>query len=251
MKRIAIVCAASLILLQAASAAEPTPQQSRPSRAPSLTSDDLLSPGASSLIHTEDKLPASSGPALQNARSVLERMMTKMSEVRSVRTRVQAVLDNGPREVLIETVAPDRVHAVLPEGEMIVIGSTLYMKRDGSWQVSKVPGGDAARNSEFGVFRHLFFGALVKELMAKSGVRITGHSLGDHVLDGVDALAYRFEVSDRSETGSIQVSVGKQDGYIRRMSISGRPALVDGAGGLMITVWFSNINEPFSIEPPM
>ena len=247
MKRIVIVVAAALIVLQAAFAAEPTPQQPRPSRAPSLTSDDLLSPGASPSMRPEEKLPAihSPGPALQNARSVLEKVMSKMSEVKSVRTRIQTVLPSGPSEMLIETVAPDRMHLVSQEGEMIVIGTTFYLKSNGVWQVSKVPGSYAGTDSRFE------FGTLVKQLISKTGVRITGHSLGDFVLDGVDTVGYEFEVSDRSETGSIQLSVGKQDGYIRRLSISGGPAFVDGGSGLRLTVWFTNINEPLSIQPPM
>jgi hypothetical protein len=245
MKRFAIVSAALLILLQAAFAAEPKPQQSRPSRAPSLTSDDLLSPGASSSARPEERLPTHSrGPALQNARSVLEKAMSKMSEVRSVRIRMQTVLPSGPREILIETIAPDRMHLVSAEGEMIVIGSTFYLKSDGAWQVSKVPGSFPGKDSGFE------FGTLVKQFITKSGVRITGHSLGDFVLDGVDTSGYEFEVSDRSETGSIQLSVGKQDGYIRRLSISG-PTFVEGGSGLTMTVWFTNINEPLSIQPPM
>ena len=146
---------------------------------------------------------------------------------------------------MIETVAPDRVRVVSPESEMIVIGSTVYLKSNGAWQITRVPGSYSGKDAGFE------FGTLLKELIAKSGVRITGQSLGDYVLDGVDTLGYQFEVSDRSETGSIQVSVGKQDGYIRRLLISGGTSLVAGGGGLAITVWFTNINEPLSIEPPM
>jgi hypothetical protein len=61
--------------------------------------------------------------------------------------------------------------------------------------------------------------------------------------DGVETVVYEFRVSDASETGSVQISVGKDDGYIRRISISG--------GSIRIKIWYTNINEPFSIEPPM
>jgi hypothetical protein len=80
-------------------------------------------------------------------------------------------------------------------------------------------------------------------MIVKSSVRITGQVLGDQVIDGVDTIAYEFTVADRAESGKIQMSVGKEDGYIRRMSLLGGP--VD------IKIWFTNMNEPFSIEPPM
>jgi hypothetical protein len=83
----------------------------------------------------------------------------------------------------------------------------------------------------------------LKQLVGKSGVRITGVFLGVQSIDGVDAEAYEFAVTDGSENGTIQLSVGKEDGYIRRMSVS------EGAFG--IKIWFTNLDEQFSIEPPM
>lgn len=248
MKRIAIVIVAATIFLQAALAADAKTQQTRPPKTPALTNDDLLTPGSSPSSRPEEK-PTAINPrvsTLHNARRVLESVLTKMAEVKSVRTRIQTFLPGGQREVLIETKKPDRMHVVSPEGELIAIGGTFYLKRSGGWHVITGPAGNAAQSDSM-----FDFGTLVKLMIGKSGVLITGHLLGDQVLDGVDSAAYEFEVTDRSETATIQVSVGKEDGYMRRLSISGGPGLVQGGSGLTINVWFTNINEPLSIQPPM
>ena len=80
-------------------------------------------------------------------------------------------------------------------------------------------------------------------MIGKAGVRITGQVVGEHTLDGVEAFAYEFEVTDGSESGRLQLSVGKKDGYMRRMSLSG--------DGIVMKISFSKINEQLSIEAPM
>ena len=239
MKRIAIVSAAALFLLQPAPGAYAKPQQTRP-RVPVLTNEDLLSPGASTAPRPEEPFPALTPRrgTLQNSLAVLQRMLGKMAEVKSVRTRIQASLPTGERDVLIETIKPDRTRVVSPEGEMIAIGGKFYLKANGGWQVTNIPAGNVARDTGFD------FSAVVTQMIDKSRVSITGHILGDHVLDGVDCSAYEFEVTDRSETGTIQVSVGKKDGYMRRLSIA-------NGSGLTINVGFTDINQPISIQPPM
>jgi hypothetical protein len=152
-----------------------------------------------------------------------------MAEVKSVRTRLQSSLPTGQRDVLIETVKPDRTRVVSPEGEMIAIGSRFYLKTNGGWQVTNSPAG-APSDSGFD------FSAMIKQMIDKSKVIITGQMLGDHVLDGVDCAGYEFEVTDRSDTGTIRVSAGKKDGYMRRLSIANR-------GGLTIDVWFTDIDR--------
>jgi hypothetical protein len=213
-------------------------QEGRRPRPPMLTSDDVLAPGpARSLPEETISRTGPSGAPLRNARTVLEGALTKIGEVRSLRIRMQASLPTGQREVLIESVKPDRAHVVSSEGEMIVIGRKFYLRNNAGWQITSMPAGGAQSDAD------LDFRTFMKEMIGKSGVHITGQVLGTETIDGVDAIAYEFAVSDRSETGTIQVSVGKEDGYMRRMSIS------KGVAG--IKVWFTNINEQLSIEPPM
>jgi hypothetical protein len=246
MKRLAILIVAATIFVPAALAAEARAQQARP-RAPILTTDDLMSPAGSALPGPE-KLSASHsrGSTLPNARSVLESVFTKMAEVKSVRTRIQSFLSTGQREVVIEAMKPDRMHVTSPEGEFIAIGSTFYLKNNGGWRVTTLPTGKAAQSAS-----GLDFGALVKQMLGTSGLLIAGHQLGDQVLDGVDTAAYEFDITDRTGNGTIQVSVGKLDGYMRRLSISGGPRFSQGESELIINVWFTDINETFSIQPPM
>jgi hypothetical protein len=236
MKRVSTLSlVVSVVLLLAA--VEGRSQEARRPKAPALTSDDVVSQAPARAIAEESVTrPGPSGAPLRNARTVLESALTKMAEVNSVRIRMQASLPTGEREVLIESVKPDRAHITSPEGEMIIIGRKFYLKSGGTWQVTSAPSGGAQSDAGFDIR------TVVKEAIGKAGVSITGQILGDQTVDGVNTVAYEFAVNDRSETGKIQVSVGKDDGYIRRMLLS--------SGGFGIKVWFSNINEQFSIEPP-
>ena len=226
-----------LVVLLLAIPADARQARSQRPRSPLMTNEDVWSPRARSSTADESVSPtgAASSP-LRNARAVLEGALTKMSEVSSVRTRVQTSLPTGEREVLIETMKPDRTHIMSADGEMFVIGRKFYVKTGETWNVTSVPAGS---KSDVG----FDFRTFVKQMMAKSNVRVTGQVVGGQILDGVDTVAYEFAVTDGSETGTVQVCVGKQDGYIRRMFLSG--------GALEIKIWFTNLNEHFSIEAPM
>jgi hypothetical protein len=147
---------------------------------------------------------------------------------------MQSSLPSGQVEVLLESMKPDRVHVVSPYGEMIAIGRKFYVKGSGGWSVTTAK----AAQSDAG----FDFNTLIKQLIEKSGVKITGERLGAQTVDGIDTVAYAFEVSDGNQTGRIELNIGK-DGYMRQMFLSG--------GGLDLKLWFSNLNEPLSIEPPM
>jgi len=129
---------------------------------------------------------------------------------------------------------PDRMHVTSPYGEMISIGRKFYVKGPGGWSLT--PGNEA--QSDAG----LDFRALVKQLIQKSRVAITGYLLGPQTVDGIDTVAYTFEVTEGKEFGKVDVYLGK-DGYIRQMFLS--------EGALNLKLWFNNLNEPLSIEPPM
>jgi len=199
-----------------------------------MTNDDLLTPRTVSSPAIESETGTATGTPLRNARTIIEGAISKMSELNSVRTRMQTTMPSGQVDVLIESVKPDRTHVVWPHGEMIGIGRKFYVKGEGGWSVTsvKLPQSDAG----------LEFNALIKQLLQKSGVKITGQLLGPQTLDDIDTVAYVFEVDDGSQTGKISLNLGR-DGYMRQMFLSG--------GGLDLKLWFSNLNEPLSIEPPM
>ena len=225
-----------LVILLLAVSAEPGQTRSQRPHSPLMTNEDVWSPRARNSTADETVSPVGGSSPLRNARAVLEGALAKMSGVGSVRTRVQTSLPTGEREVLIETMKPERTHIMSAEGEMFIIGRKFYMKTGGTWNVTSIPAGSKSDQG-------FDFRSLVKQMMAKSNVRVTGQVVGGQVLDGVETVAYEFAVTDGSETGTLQVCVGKQDGYIRRMFLSG--------GALEIKIWFTNINEQFSIEAPM
>lgn len=232
---LASALAVVLLLVLAVGAQQQGP--GRP-RAPMLTNEDVFSPGvAHSLPEESISRTNLTGSPVRNPRAVLESALTKLGEVNSVRTRIQGSLPEGQREILIESMKPDRLHVTSSYGEMIAIGRKLYMKSTGGWQVTAMPADGPQSRAGFD------FRTLVKEMISKSSVRMTGKVLGSQMIDGVDTVTYEFAVTEGSETGTIQVSVGKADGYMRRMSVLG--------GALSINFWFTDINEQFSIEPPM
>jgi hypothetical protein len=213
-------------------------QEPRRTGARMLTDEDVASPNAANSTAEETiSTTRLTGSPVSNARTVLEHALTKMSEINSMRTRLQAFMPDGPKEVLIEVVKPDRMHVVSPYGEMFSIGRKFYVKGAKGWQVTDMAGSGAQSDSGFD------FRTYVKQMIGKSSVRITGQTLGDQMIEGVDTVVYEFAITEGSESGTIQISVGKDDGYLRRMSISG--------GAVKVRIWFGDINEQFSIDPPM
>jgi hypothetical protein len=201
-----------------------------------MTNDDLLS-SRSAVSVPDESINRATGSPVKNPRGLLEGALAKMSEVGSVRTRLQTSLPTGLREVLIETVKPDRTHITSPEGEMIIIGRKFYIKTNGAWSVTSIPVAGARSDTGFD------FRSMVRQMLAKSGVRVTGQEIGGQTLDGVETVAYELAISDGRESGTIQLCVGKQDGFIRRMFLL--------SGGLEFKLWFTSVNEPLSIEPPV
>jgi hypothetical protein len=234
MRRMSINTAAlisTLILVSLAIA-----QQGQPRRpAPMMTSDDVLSPRSDSPQPIKvDALTTTKSSPVKNPRAILEGAISKMSELNSVTTRLQSLLPNGPIDVVIESMKPDRMHVTSPYGEMISIGRKFYVKNTGGWSVTS---GNASQ-----LDAGLDFRGLVKQLIEKSRVTITGYLLGPQTVDGIETVAYTFEITDGKEFGKIELYVGK-DGYIRQMFLSGR--------ALNLKLWFNNLNEPLSIEPPL
>lgn len=227
---------AAFVLFLLAVGAEAQSQQTR--RPPMLTSDDLTSPSSSrSTVEEPVVRNETSGTPLRNAREVLESALTKISEVKSSRTRMQMTSAAGQREVFIESVKPDRMHVSSADAEMISIGRKFYIKTGGGWTVSTAPATSSTLDSGLDVR------TFMREMTSKGNVRISGKILGSQVIDGVETIAYEFAVTDGSEMGTIRLSVGKQDGYMRLLSATG--------GGMDMMVMFSSLNEPISIEAPM
>ena len=235
MRRTSLITATLISILISFSTAIAQQGQPRRPAAPMMTSDDVLSPRPADLPPLESNvLTTTKGSPVKNPRAILENAISKMSELNSVRTRMQSVLPSGSIDMVIESIKPDRMHVTSPYGEMISIGRKFYVKGTEGWQVTSAntPQSDAG----------LDFKALAKQFIEKSRVTITGYELGHQTVDGVDTVVYTFEVTDGKEFGKIELYLGK-DGYIRQMFLS--------EGAVNLKMWFNNLNEPLSIEPPM
>jgi len=235
MRRTSLITATLISILISVSTSIAQQEKPRRPAAPMMTTDDWLTPRSGNLPPIEsDVLTTTKGSPVKNPRAILENAITKMSELNSVRTRMQSLLPSGSIDVVIESMKPDRMHVTSPYGEMISIGRKFYVKGTEGWSVTSgnAPQSDAG----------LDFRALIKQFIEKSRVTITGYLLGPQTVDGIDTVAYTFEVNDGNEFGKIDLYLGK-DGYIRQMFLSGR--------ALNLKMWFNNLNEPLSIEPPM
>jgi len=146
-------------------------------------------------------------------------------------------LPTGGRELVAETVKPDRMRITAPEGEIVVIGQDCYYRpAGGDWQVNR------SRSALDSAGSALDYSALVKQLLNGGGVTITGQVLGEEAIDGFETVVYEFTVTDRAETGTITASIGKGDGFLRRLFVLGP--------GVTLRAWFASINENFTIERP-
>ena len=241
MRRITFSCAATF-LLTALPLLITAQQQQQPVRpgSPRLSNEDLLSPRVTNVPVEPDAQPtvtSKTGAPVRNPRSVLENALTKLSGARSLRTRLQMTLPTGEREVVAETVRPDRMRVTAPDGEIVVIGQDYYYRpAGGDWQITKSRSalGPAGSTGDYSAF--------VKQMLNTTGVTITGRLLGEEALDGFETVVYEFTVTNGAETGTITASIGKGDGFLRRLIMSG--------SGLTLKVWFTSINENFTIERP-
>jgi hypothetical protein len=191
----------------------------------------------SSDADAEPKLRGTTGAVVKNPRLVLESALRKMSSVSSLRVRLQMTMTTGDREVVVETVKPDRMRVTATDGEIVVIGRNYYYRPTGGvWQAanSKSTPSTSALATDYSAF--------VGQMLSAAGVTITGRNLGEEVVDGVETVAYEFTVTDGVESGTITASIGKDDAFLRRLALSG-PAF-------SMTAWFTSINESITIEKP-
>jgi hypothetical protein len=178
-----------------------------------------------------------SGAPVRNPRSVLENALIKMTGVRSLRVQLQLTLPTGAREVVVETVKPDRMRVTAPDGEFLLIGQNYYYRlAGGAWQVT------TSKSALDTPASALDYSTFVKQMLGTPGITLTGRVLGEEAVDGFETVAYEFTVTDGAESGTIAASIGKNDGFLRRLFISG--------AGLSMKAWFTNINESFTIETP-
>jgi len=235
MRRMSLIAATLISTLTLVPLAFAQQGQPRPPASPKMTDEEFFSRRSSNLPPIDaDFLTTTKGTPVKNPRAIIENAITKMSELNSVRTRMQSLMPSGSIDVIIESMKPDRMHVTSPYGEMISIGRKFYVKGTDGWSVTS----DNAAQPDAG----LDFSALIKQFIEKSRVTVTGYLLGSQTVDGIDTTVYSFEVTEGKEFGKIELYLGN-DGYMRQMFLSGR--------AVNLKLWFNNLNEPLSIEPPM
>ncbi len=241
MRRITFSCAATFLLavLPLLITAQQQQQPVRPG-SPRLSNEDLPSSGVANVPVEPDARPtvtSNTGAPVRNPRSVLENALTNLTGVKSLRMRLQMTLPTGGRELVAETVKPDRMRVTAPEGEIVMIGRDYYYRpAGGDWQVTR------SRSALDPAGSALDYSALLKQMLNTAGVTITGRVLGEEAIDGFETVVYEFTVTDRAETGTITASIGKGDGFLRRLFMSGP--------GVSLRAWFTSINENLTIERP-
>jgi hypothetical protein len=205
-----------------------------------MTSDDM-SPRAGGSLAPEDESniapTPNAGATVTNGVALLNAALKRNAGIRSVRTRLQLSSPDGTREMTIDTVKPDRVRVVAPDGEIIVVGQSYYYKpAGGAWQVSN------SNNALATSTKALDFSGFLGEALSAPGVTVSGKIRGEEMIEGVQTTAYELTVSDSKETGILQVWIGKSDGYLHRLFLSGP--------GTTMRMWLSGINENFTIQAP-
>ena len=243
MRRILASCAMLIMLCAIQARAQ---QQAPPKpRVPRLTTEDVQSPKSErdwSVIPDESagKRGALGGvePAdanVPNPRLLMEKMLAGLAEVKSLRIRARLTMPSGQRDLFIETIRPDRTRVTSSDMEIVVIGRTSYFRQaGGAWQTTAIPASAVAQ---------LNVGPeALKQLVNTPGVSMSARIVGADLIEGVETVAYEFTVSDRDGTGTIEASIGKSDGLVRQLFITGP--------GVQMKMWFSGINESLTIEPP-
>jgi hypothetical protein len=193
--------------------------------------------GAPDDRETITRLNGEKGTPIRNPLAVLRGSLSRMNRITSLRTHLQSSSSDGTRDLVAETIKPDRMRIISPDAEIIVIGHACYIKRaDDDWQVTK---STAALSLSAPVLDYAQF---VNKMLATPGLSITGRLVGDEVIDGYTTIAYEFTIAEGRERGIIEACVGKDDGFLRRLFLF--------APSLTLKAWFTGINETFTIEKP-
>jgi len=220
-------------------------QESEGLRAPRMTTDDVMPP-KSARVHmlASDEEGGKSrsdftAATIPNARGVLYAALNQLASANSLRLRMQLSSGNRMREILIETIKPNRRMRILADDvEVIMIGRDFYVKeRSGPWQASSI----APTINSISV-DNMDPRVLFRDVLSLRAPSITGRMVAHELIDGFDTVVYQFTVSDRKETGKIEACIAKEDNFVRRLMLH--------APWGEATMWFTSINDEINIERP-
>jgi hypothetical protein len=186
--------------------------------------------------------PSSGGAAPSTgdtARDGILRSFRAQFDLKSYRMRMETTSSKtGPQVTVAEFVAPDRFHWTGAQNEMIVIGSSAYMKVGGRWTRSPVDAG--------AIVSMVRDPAFLDELSKSANVRM----LGQDILDGTQAVVYEYSLANLGGTGMSSTSKS----WVR--ASDGLPLKVESTGSLngvktRTLITYYDFNTDIKIEPPL
>jgi hypothetical protein len=194
------------------------------------------------------KTAALGGNDAQTAISNAKQLLQTQPAYRVLTTSTTS-MGGEPSNGLREFVAPDRMHIVEREREIIIIGKTMYVKRGGAWRNMGTQMSDMAEKMN-GDIRNM---SAEERAQALKGVSGDYRSLGDEMLGGTSTATY--ELRGRVDTqvegiGAITTItkywIGKDDGLIRKEESGG-----DEAGAKTKTTRIYEYDPDIKIEAPI
>ncbi|HJQ69367.1 MAG TPA: hypothetical protein VKA70_10355 [Blastocatellia bacterium] len=173
---------------------------------------------------------------LSPADAVTQAMRAQLA-AKSYRVRINSPGSGVPGEILVEYVAPDRIHMTNPLSEMIAVGSQTYSRQgQGPWLKAPFDAGEMAKN-----FRDP---KLVDQLTIIHDVKY----LGQDTLDGAPMLVYEYMPKDPKQAAR----GGKTKVWISAVDSLPRKVETQGATNLSVTtILYSDYNSDIKIELPV
>ena len=172
-----------------------------------------------------------------NPKDVLTKSIEAHLNAKSLRTRMTTTSSQGTYTATLEYASPDRYHVVMPQVEMISIGSEAYMKVGERWTKSPMNVGQLINQ-----FRDP---EAVEEMRRKTDIKFVGAD----TLDGQAMYVYEYAMEDAAGVGAR----GRAKTWISQADLLPRKTEVDGeAGGIKshTTITYSDYNSEIKIERP-
>ena len=172
-----------------------------------------------------------------NPKDVLTKSIEAHLNAKSLRTRMTTTSSQGTYTATLEYASPDRYHVVMPQVEMISIGSEAYMKVGERWTKAPMNVGQIINQ-----FRDP---EAVEEMRRKTDIKFVGAD----TLDGQAMYVYEYAMEDAGGVGAR----GRAKTWISQTDLLPRKTEVDGeAGGIKshTTIIYSDYNSDIKIDAP-
>jgi hypothetical protein len=175
-------------------------------------------------------------------KELLSKSYAAMGTVKSFRARMltTGLAGGAERELKIDVVMPDRFHMTGERTEMILVGSTAWMKLGSQWQ--KIASGldiDFADPKKMG-----------DKLGGSTEVKLVGPDL----LDGPPTLVYQYTWTAPAPAGAAAGTPARPESYSSKVWIAvadDLPRKLEGeASGMKTTVTYYDYNAPITVTPP-